>query len=172
MEVPEHVELRRLLVPTVFGKSLEVTGAAVEEFRPDVILCVGQAGGRSAVTPERVAVNVMDASIADNAGVIPVDQPIVPGGEDGLFATVPVKAMALAIREAGIPAQVSNTAGTFVCNQLLYGVLKLCRDRYPRTRAGFIHLPFLPRQVVSRPGTASMCLEDMVRALEQAISVL
>ena len=118
-----EAEVRVLEVPTVFGESSRVVTAAMDAFRPDVVLCVGQAAGRSAVTPERVAINVDDARIPDNAGQQPVDAPIVPGGPAAYFATVPVKDMVLAIREAGVPSELSNSAGTYVCNHLLYCVL-------------------------------------------------
>ena len=172
VRAPQGMELRKIQVPTLFAGALEPVAAAMEGFRPDVVLCVGQAGGRTAVTPERIGVNLMDATIADNSGFIPQNQPIVEGGPDGLFATVDVKAMAQAIRQAGIPSQVSNSAGTFVCNRLLYGVLHLCREKYPGTRAGFVHVPFLPRQTTDRPGCASMSLPDMVTALEAALGSL
>ena len=172
VKAPQGAELRKLQVPTLFAGSLEAVEKEMEAFRPDVVLCVGQAGGRAAVTPERIGVNLMDATIADNSGFIPRDQPIAEDGPDGLFATVDVKAMTQAIRQAGIPAQVSNTAGTFVCNRLLYGVLKLCKEKYPDTRAGFVHVPFLPRQAAEKPGYASMSLADMVTALEAALGSL
>ena len=118
-----EAELRILEVPTVFGDSARLVTAEMDAFRPDVVLCVGQAAGRSAVTPERVAINVDDARIPDNAGQQPVDAPIVPGGPAAYFATAPVKYMVRAIREAGVPSELSNSAGTYVCNHLLYQVL-------------------------------------------------
>ena len=165
-------ELVRLEVPTVFGASIDTVAAAMARERPDAVLCIGQAGGRSAVTPERVAINLMDATIADNAGVIPVDQPVICGGENALFSTLPVKAMVRAIQAAGVPAQLSCSAGTFVCNQLLYGVLDLCRHRYSSTRAGFIHVPFLPEQAEKYPGRPGMPLDQMVTALEAALACI
>ena len=169
---PMGVELVRIEVPTIFGKSVQVVADAIAREHPDVVLCIGQAGGRAQITPERVAINVMDATIADNIGVMPVDEPVVPGGENALFATVPIKQMVKAIQLEGIPAKLSNTAGTFVCNQLLYGVLYLCKARYPHTRAGFIHVPFLPQQVAGKGNLPSMPLEDMVRALEAVLACL
>ena len=168
---PQGIELIKLEVPTVFGESIRIAAESIEVHRPHVVLCIGQAGGRSAVTPERVAINLMDAAMADNRGLIPVDQPVIPGGENALFSTVPVKAMVSAIRAAGVPAQLSNTAGTFVCNQLLYGVLHLCKEKYPDTRAGFIHVPFLPQQVENRPGVPSLPLSQMVAALQAVLSL-
>ena len=124
-----ETELRILEVPTVFGDSARLVTAEMDAFRPDVVLCVGQAAGRSAVTPERVAINVDDARIPDNAGQQPVDAPIVPGGPAAYFATAPVKDMVRAIREAGVPSELSNSAGTYVCNHLLYCVLHHARRK-------------------------------------------
>ena len=169
---PRDCTLQKVQIPTVFGTSIQVLSQAMEQFQPDAVICVGQAGGRKAVTPERVAINLMDATIADNEGFLAQDQPICPGGENALFSTLPVKAMVSAIQQAGIPGQLSYTAGTFVCNQLLYGALRLCADRYPGTRAGFIHVPFLPEQVLQRPELPSLPLAQITAALEAAISVL
>ena len=172
VRAPEGVELVKLEVPTVFGKSVQVVTAAIAAEKPDVVLCIGQAGGRDAITPERVAINVMDCTAPDNIGQNPVDEPILPGGENALFATVPIKKMVAAVRQAGVPAKVSNTAGTFVCNQLLYGVLYYCAGHCPATRAGFVHVPFLPQQTIGRPGMPSMPLEDIVTGLETILASL
>ncbi len=166
---PEGVELIRLEVPTVFGASARVLAKAAEREKPDAILCVGQAGGRDAVTPERVAINLMDASIPDNEGRRPVDEPVVPGGENALFSTLPVKKMVSAIQQQGLPARISNTAGTFVCNQLLYSALHLCKEKLPNTRAGFVHVPYLPQQAAKKPGMPSLTLDQIVLALEAAL---
>ncbi len=167
---PPQVELIRLQVPTVFGESLEKTIDAIRREKPDVVLCIGQAGGRGAVTPERVALNLMDASIPDNAGTMPVDVPVVQGGENALFATVPVKRIVEAIRKAGVPGQLSNTAGTFVCNQLLYGVLSYCQAKNLPTQAGFIHVPYLPEQAEGKKDCPSLSLEQIVNALEATLA--
>ena len=170
VKAPEGAELVKLEVPTVFGTSVDVVAAAMEREQPDAVVCVGQAGGRSCITPERVAINLMDAGIADNEGNLPVDLPVVPGGENALFSTLPVKAIVAAIQAADIPAQLSCSAGTFVCNQLLYGVLNLCQEQFPNTLAGFIHVPFLPEQTVDRPEMPSLPLASIVTALEAALS--
>lgn len=154
--------LEKRMVPTVFGDAGKACMEASEKFCPDIILCVGQAGGRDKVTPERVAVNLRNARIPDNAGNQPQGEPVISGGPDSLMATAPVENMASAIREAGIPAEVSNTAGTFVCNDLLYTLLYHYRGT--ATKVGFIHVPFLPEQ-----GTPSLPLPEVVRALEAAI---
>lgn len=129
-----EAELRILEVPTVFGDSARLVTAEMDAFRPDVVLCVGQAAGRSAVTPERVAINVDDARIPDNNGCQPVDAPIVPGGPAAYFATVPVKDMVRAIREAGVPSELSNSAGTYVQPPAVSGA----PPRRPR-RPGGVH---------------------------------
>lgn len=160
--------LTKLQIPTVFAKAAEQVLAAAGADAPDVILCVGQAGGREAVTPERVAINCMDARIPDNAGNQPREKPVISGGPDGIFSTVPVRKMADAIEEVGIPGKVSNTAGTFVCNDTLYRLL----HHYAGTAVwvGFIHVPHLPQQ--AKAGGASMLLEDIIRGLSAAIGAL
>ena len=152
--------------------ALAPVAEAIEREAPDAVLCLGQAGGRAAITPERVAINVDDARIPDNAGEQPVDRPTVPGGPAAYFATLPVKAMAEAIRAAGVAAEVSNTAGTFVCNHLMYAVLHLLAERYPGVRAGFMHVPFVPEQTGDKPGQPSMPLADMVRGLTAAVGAI
>ena len=166
--LPEQIgnfELHKLQIPTVFGLAPQTVLEKAAEIQPDVIISVGQAGTRPAVTPERIGINIRDARITDNAGISPKDEAIVPGGPDGLFSTLPVKAMIEAIREAGLPASISNTAGTFVCNDVLYSLL----HHYAGTpvRCGFIHVPWLPEQ-----GEPSLPLESTAKALEIAISVL
>lgn len=165
--LPEEIgdfEVYKLEIPTVFGLAAEKVLERAGELCPDVILCVGQAGGRAAVTPERIAVNIRDAKIADNAGNRPVGELVAQEGPAAYFATVPVMAMAEAMLAAGLPGQVSNSAGAFVCNDTLYGVL----HRYAGTavRVGFIHVPWLPEQ-----GTPSLALEKTAAALEAAIRV-
>lgn len=158
-------ELHKLQIPTVFGLAPKTVLEKAAEIQPDVIISVGQAGTRKAVTPERVGINVRDARITDNAGISPKDEAIVPGGPDGLFTTLPVKAMIAAINVAGLPGAISNTAGTFVCNDVLYSLL----HHYAGTpvRCGFIHVPWLPEQ-----GEPNLPLEDTVKALAAAISAL
>ena len=155
----------KLQIPTVFGAAAEKLLETAAEIKPDVIISVGQAGGRAAVTPERIGINVRDARITDNAGISPKDEPIVPGGPDGYFSTLPVKAMIAAITEAGLPAAISNTAGTFVCNDVLYTLL----HHYAGTdvRCGFIHVPYLPQQ-----GEPNLSLEQTAQALIAAVSAL
>ena len=160
--------LTKLQIPTVFGIAADTVLAAARADAPDVILCVGMAAGRDAVTPERIAINLASAKKPDNAGNMPQESPILPGGPDGIFSTVPVSAMADAITAAGLPGRVSNTAGTFVCNDTLYRLL----HHYAGTpvRVGFVHVPHLPQQV--RDGAPSMPLGDMIAALTAAIGIL
>ena len=159
-------------IPTVFYKASEVLEAEIEKYHPDVVLCIGQAGGRACLTPERVAINQDDARIPDNQGNQPIDIPIREDGQAAYFSTLPIKAMVQAIKEEGIPASVSNTAGTFVCNHLMYQVLYLADKKFPNMRAGFMHIPYMTEQVVNKPNTASMCLRDIVRGIEVAIGAI
>lgn len=167
-----NVEIIKCVVPTVFGKSIKTVAAAIEDCRPDAVLCIGQAGGRADLTPERIAINLDDASIADNEGNRPVDTPIFPDGKPAYFSTLPVKAMVAAIRAAGIPASLSNTAGTFVCNHLMYGVLYTLEKYYPGVQGGFLHVPYIPSQVTGGRGIPSMSAADIVRGLEAAIAAI
>ena len=158
-------EIHRLQLPTVYGKAPRLLLEKAGEVRPDVIISVGQAGGRDAVTPERIAVNIRAARIADNEGTLLDGDRIDPNGPAAYFSTLPVEAMRDAIRAADLPAAVSNTAGSFVCNDVLYSML----HRYDGTdvRCGFIHVPYLPEQ-----GQPNLPLADTVKALTAAISAL
>lgn len=166
------VEIVKQEVPTVFGKSIATVAAAIEREKPDAVLCIGQAGGRFDLTPERVAINQDDARIPDNEGNQPIDTPIFEDGEPAYFATLPIKAMVAKIREAGIPASVSNTAGTFVCNHLMYGTLYTLAKKYPGVRGGFMHVPFIPNQVITRPNAPSMNLCDIAKGIEAAVAAI
>jgi len=165
-----NIDLRIKEIPTVFYKSIKVLEAAIDEIRPDVVICVGQAGGRSEITIERVAINVIDARIPDNENNQLVDVSIVENGPAAYFATIPIKDIAENIRKAGIPASVSNTAGTFVCNQLLYGLMHIISTKYNNIKGGFIHIPYLPEQTLNYKNQPSMNLLDMVKALEVAVN--
>ena len=166
------VQVVKLEVPTVFGKSIDKVAKAIEAERPDAVLCIGQAGGRFDLTPERVAINLDDARIKDNEGNQPIDVTIFEDGAPAYFATLPIKAMVQNMRNAGLPASVSNTAGTFVCNHLMYGVLYTLAKNYPGVRGGFMHVPFIPSQVVNRPAAPSMNLQDIARGIEAAIAAI
>ena len=167
------VEIIKLEVPTVFGKSIDTVIAKMAEVRPDAVLCIGQAGGRYDLTPERVAINLDDARIPDNEGNQPIDVPVFNDGAPAYFSSLPIKAMVAGIREAGLPASISNTAGTFVCNHLMYGVLYHIARSFPGVRGGFMHVPFVPSQTVDRPTPApSMCERDIARGIEADIAAI
>ena len=165
-------ELVCISVPVVFGKSVEVVTAAIRREKPDAVLCIGQAGGRFELTPERVAINMDDARIPDEEGNQPIDRPVIPGGAPAYFSTLPIKAMVSAIREKDIPACVSNTAGTFVCNHLMYGVLSYLSETGQQIPAGFMHVPYLPSQVLNKPNTPCLSLGDITTGLAAAIGAI
>ena len=170
-ELPESIgdyRLTKMEIPTVFGSAAQKVIATAEELCPDVILCVGQAGGRRAVTPEVVAINLQEAGIQDNAGNQPINMPVVPSGPAAYFSTVPVREMVKAIASDGIPAALSYSAGAFVCNDVLYRLLHHFNGT--DTRAGFIHVPYLPQQ--AKENQPSMPQEQIVKALTLAISAL
>jgi pyroglutamyl-peptidase len=151
---PAGLTVTAIELPCVFGKSVDALRDAIRASAPDLVLCLGLAGGRPGVTVERVAVNVDDARIPDNAGNQPIDEPVVPGGPAAYFSALPVKACVAALREAGVPAAVSNTAGTFVCNHVAYGLGHLIATEFPGVRGGFVHVPWAPEQVTD--GTAAV----------------
>ena len=165
--------ITKLQIPTVVAKSIAKVHEKMQELHPDIVISIGQAGGRYDITPERVAINLDDARIKDNEGNQPIDVPIYEDGAPAYFSDLPIKAMVQHIREAGLPASVSNTAGTFVCNHLMYGVLYTLAKEYPGVRGGFMHVPFIPEQVVERPAPApSMNLKDIARGIEAAIAAI
>ncbi len=160
---------RRL--PCVFGAALEVLCSAIDELQPELVVGVGQAGGRSEISLERVAINLDDARIADNAGGQPIDSSVVDRGPAAYFSTLPIKAIVRDLRSAGIPASVSNTAGTFVCNHVFYGLmhrLAVPAGKRP-VRGGFLHVPMLPAQAAVLGDAPSMALETLVAGLRIAL---
>lgn len=163
-------QIIKLEIPTVFSKSGPAVEAGIQEHQPDIVINVGQAGGRSCVTIEKVAINLADARIPDNAGEQPVDEVLQVDGENAYFATIPVKAIVQNVREHGIPCHVSYTAGTYVCNCVMYNVLYMAAKKYPNIRAGFIHVPFAAEQAVDKAnGMAFMSLDMIAKSLEYAI---
>lgn len=169
-ETIQDAEIIKIEIPTVFKKDGEVLEAAIKEYQPDIVLCVGQAGGRSGVTIEKVAINLMEARIPDNDGQQPLNQAIHEDGENAYFATIPVKTMVNSVKAQNIPSSVSYTAGTFVCNDIMYRLLYLAEKEYPAMRGGFIHVPYLPEQVTELPeGTPSMSADLISQALAAAI---
>ena len=165
-----HTLVKHIL-PVEFGGAVTAVVKLVEELNPGAVICLGQASGRADVTPERVAINVMDARIADNGGWQPQDVPVREDGPAAYFSTLPVKAMVQAIKEAGVPASLSNTAGTFVCNDLMYGLLDHLTQTGRNIPAGFIHIPATPAQAVERP-TPSLAPETVAKGLLAAIATL
>ena len=157
-------------LPCVFGEALSALDAAIEDLQPKLVIAVGQAGGRVDISVERVAINVDDARIPDNKGQQPIDTPIVDGGPAAWFSTLPIKAIVSALRDRGIPASVSQTAGTFVCNHVMYGLLHKLQGQN-EVRGGFIHIPWLPAQAAAHPGEPRMATATVREALETAIAV-
>ncbi|WP_198085583.1 pyroglutamyl-peptidase I [Variovorax sp. E3] len=158
-------------VPCVLGEAIDALAHAMDELQPQLVLCIGQAGGRAEFTPERIAINVDDFRVPDNAGHQPIDVPVVRGGPDAYFSTLPVKAIVRELRAAGVPASVSNSAGTFVCNHIFYGLMhRIATHPLPGVRGGFIHIPYLPEQAARFAGAPSMSLETLVKALRISVS--
>lgn len=158
-------------LPCVFGAAIDAIGELLDTLRPALVIAVGQAGGRAEMSVERVAINVDDARIADNAGAQPIDTAIVADGPAAYFATLPIKAMVRDMRAAGVPASVSQTAGTFVCNHVFYGLMhRLARHPAGTVRGGFIHIPYLPEQAARHPGQPSLALETLVKGLRTAVA--
>lgn len=169
-------QIIKLEIPTVVGKSLAKIKEAVEKENPDVVLSIGQAGGRSEITVERVGINIDDCRIPDNEGNQPIDEPVVKGGPAAYFVTVPIKAIVENIKAHNIPASISNTAGTFICNHVCYGVAHLAAQRTAAgkpMKSGFIHIPFLPEQVIGKPAlTPSMSLETIISGITHALEAI
>lgn len=160
-------------LPTVFDTAASILRRAILEHSPDVVICVGQAGGRAGITVERVAINLKDASIPDNEGHQPVDEKIKEDGENAYFSNLPVKAMVTKINENGIPAALSYTAGTYVCNELMYQLLYMLDKEFKGIRGGFIHVPFAPAQAATKQGPVpSMSLADISQGLRLAIEAV
>jgi pyroglutamyl-peptidase len=158
------LDLTTRALPVVFGEALPALRDAIRSAQPDIVLCVGLAGGRSELSLERVALNIDDARIPDNAGNRPIDQPVIAGAPAAYFATLPIKAAVAALRGAGLPAAVSNSAGTFLCNHVFYGLMHEAAGG--GFRGGFLHVPYLPSQAARQPGAPSMALEQIVEGIE------
>jgi pyroglutamyl-peptidase len=149
-------------LPCEFDTALDALYKAIDKYHPSAVLCIGQAGGRSAISIERIAINVNDARIPDNQGQKPIDTPVVAGAPDAYFAQLPIKRMLATLLSQGIPAEISNTAGTYVCNHVMYGLLHYLKSHQLHCPAGFIHIPYLPSQAVKHAGAPSMS-GDMVK---------
>jgi len=166
-------EIIKLEIPTVFNKCDVAVEEAIAKYSPDVVLSIGQAGGRFDISIERVAINIADGRIPDNDGYQPIDKSIREDGPAAYFATVPVKAMAEKVRGKGIPASVSYTAGSYVCNFIMYCVLHSIATKHPGMRSGFIHVPFMPSQGIGKPvNTPTMSIQTIAAALEAAVEAI
>ena len=167
-------EIIKMEIPTVMGKSIETLSEKIEEIWPDAVVSVGQAGGANAIRVERIAVNLDDYRIPDNDGNQPVDKPVYDGGPNAYFSTLPIKEMRDALENRGIAAEISNSAGLFVCNHIFYSVRHLCETKYAGKGiiSGFIHVPFVPEQTKDKPDVPAMELDDIVNGLTAALEVI
>lgn len=169
--LPEKIENHKIIkleIPTVFQKSISILEKAIAKEKPDIVICVGQAGGREKISVERIAINIDDSRIEDNEGNKPIDRFIFEDGDDGYFSTLPIKAIVKNLKKENIPSEVSNTAGTFLCNHLMYGLMYLIHKKNLKIKGGFIHIPYLPSQVLDK-NMPSMSLDLSVKGLEIAI---
>ncbi len=162
-------EVIKITIPTVQTKSVEVIEEAIKLHNPDVVVSVGQAGGRYDITPERVAINIDDFRIPDNEGNQPIDETIKEDGKNAYFSNLPLKAMIKHMNDNGVPASLSNTAGTFVCNHVMYGILYMIDKKYPNIKGGFIHIPYMTSQIMEKKNTPFMSLDEIVKGLEFAL---
>ncbi|MDN6967370.1 pyroglutamyl-peptidase I [Oenococcus sp. UCMA 17063] len=168
----ENVSIIKIEIPTIFNQCAEVVHKAILNNKPDYVVNIGQAGGRFGLTPERIAININDGRIKDNAGYQPLNTPIQDDGQTAYFTQLPVKAIARSIRSVGLPSYVSTTAGTYVCNHIMYQVQYMIDKEFHNLKAGFIHIPFLPEQVINRPNTPSLSLTNDVKGLRAAIRTI
>lgn len=169
-ETIAEAKIIKLELPTVFSKSGQVLEESIVKYQPDVVIDVGQAGGRSCIMIEKVAINLAEARIPDNNGEQPVNKPIEPDGNTAYYTNLPIKAMVQNIREHGYPCHISYSAGTYVCNCIMYKLLYMIHKKYPNVKGGFIHVPFSAEQVINKPnGTPWMSVKDMAKCLEYAI---
>ncbi|KRG08666.1 pyroglutamyl-peptidase I [Staphylococcus sp. NAM3COL9] len=173
--LPDEIEghkIDKLEIPTVFHKSKEVVVEQLKQKEYDIVLAIGQAGGRFELTPERVGINIDDARIPDNEGNQPIDETIQTTGASAYFSNLPVKRMTEAIKSKGVPARLSNTAGTFVCNHILYQLGYLQATQFPNIKFGFIHVPFIPEQVIDKVEKPSMTIETIFKGLKAALEAI
>ena len=165
----DNIEIKKITLPTIFKDSSHVLEENIASFSPNIVICVGQAGGRSKITPERIAINIDDARIPDNIGNSPIDETIRKDGENAYFSTLPIKAIVDELNKNSIPSAISNTAGTFVCNHVMYEALYITSKKYQNIKAGFIHIPYIEEQVADKPNMPYMKKEDIIVALELII---
>lgn len=171
-DVIDGIEVIKVQIPTVFKKSAKKLFETIEAVKPDAVICVGQAGGRFDFNVERIAINVDDARIPDNEGKQPIDEKIFEDGENAYFATLPIKAMVEEARKAGVPASVSNTAGTFVCNHIMYSLLYYISKNNLNIRGGFIHVPYIAQQVIGKKNMPFMEVTTITKGLEASMRSL
>jgi len=157
------------ILPVAFAATVPMLEDLLDAHRPVLVLALGQAGGRSEMALERVAVNLIDARIADNDGIQPIDAAVVEGAPGAYFSSLPVKAITRRLRELGIPAAPSLSAGSFVCNQVFFALAHLLATRHPQARGGFVHVPWLPQQATRYPGKPSMALQTMIEGVRAAL---
>jgi len=162
----DEIQIVKMELPTVFNLSSQILINKINEIHPDVIIMIGQAGGRKSISIERVAINIDDASIPDNQGNQPKDQPIVQDGKAAYFSTLPIKNINMHLLEKGISSSISNTAGTFVCNHLMYHILHYLETNKIKSLAGFIHVPYIHEQVIEKPSVFSMNLDEITEAIK------
>ena len=158
-------EVRILEIPTVYKKSVEKIEKEIESYKPDYVLSIGQAGGRASISIERVAINIDDFRIKDNEGNQPIDENIFEDGENAYFSTLPIKAIQNELAKNNIPSSISNTAGTFVCNHVFYGVRYLIEKKFKGIKSGFVHIPYMPEQVIGKADTPSMSLDNILKGV-------
>ena len=172
-DIIAEADIIKAELPTVFGKCAKLLEDLIEKHQPNAVICVGQAGGRSGISIEKVAINFADATIADNENQRLIDEPIIKDGPAAYFSNLPIKAMVKNIKENGIPANISYTAGIFVCNDIMYRLLYMIEQKYPQMHGGFIHVPFDTAQATAKPdGTPSMPIATIAKGLEYAIEAL
>jgi len=172
MSLPDKIDgitIIKLELPTVYNKSANILKEAMDKERPDAVISVGQAGGRAGITLERVAINIDDGRMSDNDGIVRTDVAIVDEGPAAYFSTLPVKAIVQDLRQAGIPVSMSDTAGTFVCNHVMYMALHHAAVNRLMLKAGFAHIPYSPKQVIDKPNMPSMPTELVVEGLKVII---
>ena len=176
VDLPERIagaEIVKLEIPTEFEKSMEILERAVRQELPDAVISVGQAGGRAEITPERIGINLADARICDNAGSKPQEEPLAADGPAAYFSTLPLKEIVKNVQDSGSPCRISNSAGTYVCNSVMYRTLRLAETSQLGFRAGFIHVPYATEQTVTKPaGTPGMALADIARGLCAAVEAV
>ena len=171
VQAPTGMQLEKMLLPVSFRKAPALIEEYIKSFRPDVILSLGQAGGREGISLERIAVNLADARIADNDGFQPRDEVLQAAGPAAYLSTLPLRRMEAALQTAGLPASLSNTAGLYVCNAVFYTAARLAESLSPAPRAGFVHVPYLPEQASGKEAP-SLSLEEDIRALEIILGCL